>query len=136
MWDRTSGFDPSIANPSAGGRLGASVYEGYGPRRCNCVLANTYPYAIGPRLGVAYQIDPQTVLRGGAGVSYGQTTNFNYFGTTLGTGFNSLNITSTSFGDPAMNLRDGLVYDHALLYAADLNPGVRPSPGQIDSLSG
>ena len=136
VWDRTSGFDPSIANPSAGGRLGASVYEGYGPGRCNCVLANTYPYAIGPRVGVAYQIDPKTVLRGGVGVSYGQTTNFNYFGTTIGTGFNSLNITSTSFGDPALNLRDGLVYDQALLYAADLNPGIRPSPGQIDSPSG
>jgi hypothetical protein len=135
VWDRTSGFDPSISNPSAGGRLGATVYEGYGAGRCNCVLANPYPYALGPRLGAAYQLDSKTVLRGGVGVSYGRTTNFNYFGTTIGTGFNSLNITSTSFGDPAMNLRDGLVYDQARLYAADLNPGLRPSPGQIDSPS-
>ena len=30
----------------------------------------TYPYAIGPRIGVAYQIDSKTVLRGGWGVVY------------------------------------------------------------------
>ncbi|MEP6961488.1 MAG: TonB-dependent receptor, partial [Acidobacteriota bacterium] len=136
VWDRTSGFDPSRPNPSAGGRLGASVYEGFGPGRCNCVLAKTYPYAVGPRAGAAYQIDSKTVLRGGVGVSYGQMANFNYMGTTVGTGYNTLNITSTSFGDPAFLMRDGLHYDPALLYAADLNPGIRPTPGQIDSPSG
>lgn len=136
VWDRTSGFDPSRPNPSAGGRLGASVYEGFGPGRCDCLLTKTYPYALGPRVGAAYQIDTKTVLRGGVGVSYGQTANFNYLGTTVGTGYNTLNITSNSFGDPALNMRDGLTYDQALLYSASLNPGIRPTPGQIDSPSG
>jgi hypothetical protein len=136
IWDRTSAFSPTIRNPSAGGLLGATVYEGYGPGRCNCVLAKTYPYAIGPRLGAAYQISSKTVLRAGVGVSYGQTANFNYLGTTIGTGYNTLNITTTSFGDPAVVLRNGLVYDPALLYAANLDPGIRPTPGQIDTPSG
>lgn len=136
IWDRTSAFAPTIANPSAGGLLGATVYEGYGPGRCNCLLADTYPYSIGPRLGAAYQINSKTVLRGGIGISYGQAANFNYLGATVGTGYNTLNITSTSFGDPAMLLRDGLSYDLGLLYSASFDPGIRPSPGQIDSPSG
>ena len=38
---------------------------------CGCQFyQQSYPYAIGPRIGVAYQIDPKTVLRGGWGVVY------------------------------------------------------------------
>ena len=40
---------------------------------CNCNFANNYPYAIGPRLGLAYQIDSKTVLRAGFGVVYNST---------------------------------------------------------------
>jgi len=135
IWDRTSGFDPAIPNPSAGGLLGATVYEGFGPGRCNCTLSNTYPYAIGPRLGGAYQLNGKTVLRAGIGVTYGQPANFNYMGTTVGTGYNTLNFSSTSFGDPALLLRNGLQYNPNLLYASNLDPGIRPSPGQIDTPS-
>jgi hypothetical protein len=60
-------------NPTVGGRLGAGIYEGYGGGRCNCEFAHNYPYAFGPRVGVAYQIDSKTVLRAGAGVTYGLT---------------------------------------------------------------
>src|SRR5215471_15777977 len=60
-------------NPTVGGRLGAGIYEGYGGGRCNCAFAHNYPYAFGPRIGVAYQINPKTVLRAGAGVTYGLT---------------------------------------------------------------
>ncbi|HLI84052.1 MAG TPA: TonB-dependent receptor [Bryobacteraceae bacterium] len=58
-------------NPTVGGLLGAGIYEGYGGGRCNCELSHNYPYAFGPRLGAAYQINSKTVLRAGAGVSYG-----------------------------------------------------------------
>src|SRR5581483_6578730 len=38
---------------------------------CNCPFYQpTYPYGIGPRIGVAYQINPKTVLRAGWGVTY------------------------------------------------------------------
>ncbi len=68
--------DASFAtpNPTVGGLLGAVVYEGNGDGRCNCALSHNYPFAIGPRLSAAYQIDTKTVLRAGAGVSYGVVT--------------------------------------------------------------
>jgi hypothetical protein len=135
QWDRFSGFDPNRPNPSAGNLLGATSYEGYGPGRCNCRFAATYPYAFGPRVGAAYQFDPKTVIRGGVGVTYGQTANFNYIGTTVGTGFNTLNITAPAFGQPAMLFRTGLQFDQALLYEASLDPGIRPTRGQIDNPS-
>ena len=56
----------NVPNPSAGGRLGATIYGA----NCHCSFANNYPYAVGPRLGVAYQVAPKTVLRGGFGVVY------------------------------------------------------------------
>ena len=60
-------------NPTVGGLLGATIYEA----TCNCQFSHNYPYAFGPRVGVAYQINPKTVLRAGAGVTYGvvQTPN-------------------------------------------------------------
>src|SRR6185369_8625572 len=62
-------------NPNASGRLGTIIYEGFGPGQCNCRFQNNYPYAIGPRLGLAYQITPKTVLRLGGGIAYGSAPN-------------------------------------------------------------
>ncbi len=59
----------AIPNPSASGRPGALQFEA----TCKCNFANNYPYAIGPRLGLAYQIDSKTVLRAGFGVVYNAT---------------------------------------------------------------
>jgi hypothetical protein len=61
----------STPNPTVGGLPGAGIFGGYGPGRCNCQMSHNYPYAFGPRLGAAYQINPKTVLRAGAGVMYG-----------------------------------------------------------------
>jgi Carboxypeptidase regulatory-like domain/TonB dependent receptor len=58
-------------NPVVGGRLGSVVYGG----SCNCSLNHNYPYAIGPRLGAAYQITPKTVFRAGFGVAYSASAN-------------------------------------------------------------
>ena len=70
---RLGQIDPTLANPNAGGRRGAIRYAG----TCNCDFYKpTYPYAIGPRVGVAYQIDPKTVFRGGWGVSYQYVAGF------------------------------------------------------------
>jgi Carboxypeptidase regulatory-like domain/TonB dependent receptor-like, beta-barrel len=48
------------------GRPGAVVYGA----SCKCEFSHNYPYAFGPRLGAAYQINSKTVLRGGAGIQY------------------------------------------------------------------
>ncbi|HEV2445915.1 MAG TPA: TonB-dependent receptor, partial [Candidatus Sulfopaludibacter sp.] len=132
---RTSMFGPTISKPAAGGLPGALVYEGYGAGRCNCNFMQTYPFAIGPRLGVAYQLDSKTVIRGGAGVSYGQTPTFFYItnGALLGVGFNQIAFTSPAFGTAGAVLKNGLPYDHSQLYVASLNPGLVPYPGQLNS---
>ncbi len=57
-------------NPTVG-RLGAGIYEGSGPGHCNCDFSHNYPFAFGPRIGASYQIDTKTVLRAGAGITYG-----------------------------------------------------------------
>ncbi len=48
------------------GRNGAVLYGA----SCKCQFSHNYPFAFGPRLGGAYQIDTKTVLRGGAGIQY------------------------------------------------------------------
>ncbi len=133
--DRVSEFAPSLANPTAGGLLGATIYQGYGPGRCNCIFASPYPYAIAPRLGIAYQIDTKTVLRVGWGITYGQTELGQAdFGGQLGAGgWNTLNFSNPTYGEPALQFSNGLNYSTAALYAVSYNPGIRPSAGQLNA---
>ena len=53
-------------NPTVG-LPGAEIYGA----TCHCDLSHNYPWAFGPRLGAAYQINSKTVLRTGAGITYG-----------------------------------------------------------------
>ncbi|HEY6346788.1 MAG TPA: TonB-dependent receptor [Bryobacteraceae bacterium] len=117
-------FSPSTPNPSAGGRLGAVIYEGYGGGRCNCEFAKNYPFAFGPRLGLAYQITPKTVLRTGAGISYYKTDD-NQLGYSAGSDFA---YSTPSYGNPAYLLRNGLPYN---IYFPDFYPGQEPLPGSL-----
>jgi hypothetical protein len=134
---RMSMFGPTIKNPSAGNLPGAMAYEGYGPGRCNCEFTTTYPYAVQPRLGAAYQLDPKTVFRAGWGLTYASTADFGYMTNSaiLGVGFNADNFSSPGYGDYAFLLVNGPQYNKADLYAASFDPGLRPSPGQLDSPS-
>jgi hypothetical protein len=67
QYGRLGQLDATLPNPNAGGRDGAIQYAS----TCNCSFYKpAYPYAIGPRLGAAYQIDPKTVIRGGWGIAY------------------------------------------------------------------
>jgi hypothetical protein len=135
--DRISEFSPTTPNPAAGGLLGATVYEGYGPGRCSCSFFSTYPFAIGPRLGVAYEITPKWVLRGGWGLVYGNTPALGQVtGRTDGIGWNTINFTNPSYGEPATTLQQGLVYNPASLTAVNYNPGFSPLPGQLNSPTG
>ncbi len=136
--ERLAEFSPTTPNPSAGGLLGATIYEGYGPGRCNCRFTNTYGLAIGPRIGVAYQITPNTVFRGGWGITYGNTSNFNYISNTpiLGggpIGYNQISFVAPGFGTPAATFANGLPYTQAQLYPATLSPGIVPFTGQLNS---
>jgi TonB dependent receptor len=135
LHDRMARFAPGIANPSAGGLLGATQYAGEGSGRCNCSFGEAYPWAFGPRIGIAYQLDDKTVLRSGFAISYGQIANFQYIGggNSLGMGFNSIGFSNPTFGDPSVNLRTGLPYNTADLLAANYDPGIRPQTGQTNS---
>jgi hypothetical protein len=116
---------PTTPNPTAGGLPGAIIFEGYGPGKCNCAFAENYPWAFGPRVGVAYQITPKTVLRIGGGVMYSKTNNdaskASNFGSTKP--FNA-----PEYGNPPFTLRDGLPYK---ITFPDFDPGQQPLPGTI-----
>ncbi len=67
QYGRLGQLDPTTPNANAGGHPGSTLYAS----TCSCKFyQNLYPYGIGPRLGVAYQIDEKTVFRGGFGINY------------------------------------------------------------------
>ncbi len=130
QYGRFSNFSPETPNPSAGNLPGAVIFEGEGPGLCNCDFAEVYPYSFGPRLGLAYQIKPQTVLRIGWGIMYGQTSPENAVSSS-GVGSNNP-FTSTSYGDPAMVLSEGLPTPAPW---PSLDPGLYPRTGTISTPS-
>jgi hypothetical protein len=68
--DNMSFFNPNLANPVTGIN-GALQFTGTGANTCNCrTPVNNYFQNLGPRLGLAYQVDPKTVIRGSYGVMY------------------------------------------------------------------
>ena len=110
-------------NPAAPGHGGATIFEGYGGGRCNCAFAHNYPFAFGPRIGVAYQIDTKTVLRVGAGISYTRTSanNFQSYAVASNTPYSP-----AQFGDPAYLTRNGLPYQVTF---PNFDPGQLPYLG-------
>jgi hypothetical protein len=110
----------SVPNPTVGGRPGGIIYED----TCNCKFANNYPFAFGPRIGVAYQITPKTVLRGGIAVAYDGTAT----GTT-GTGSAGANnaFQAPGFGDAAMKLDAGVPAGYVLSWP-NFSAGSYPNP--------
>jgi hypothetical protein len=129
--NRIGWFAPSVLNPSAGGLPGGMQYAGDGPGQCHCKIAYAYPYSFGPRLGVAWQAIPKTVIRGGFGIVYGTTPNSNYFSQANGVGWTTYSVASTSFGQPGATFDQGLVYTPADLVGPLYSPGLYPYKGQI-----
>ena len=84
QFGRLGQLDETALNDNAGNHPGATRYAS----TCKCnFYPGSYPYAIGPRIGVAYQLDSKTVLRAGwgfvyqfvgnpAGAVYGTTGNY------------------------------------------------------------
>ena len=99
QYGRSPDFSPTVANSTAGGHPGGTIYEA----TCNCRFAHNYPWAYAPRLGVSYQVRPKTVLRGGIGLSYSMSQ-----GGGQGSAGANQTVTNPSFGDPAMILSQGI----------------------------
>jgi len=110
----------SVANPTVGGHPGGIVYEA----TCNCKFAKNYPFAFGPRLGVAYQITPKTVLRGGIAVAYDGTAT-----AATGTGSASANnaFSAPGFGEAAMKFDTGVPAGYVLPWP-NFSAGAYPNP--------
>jgi hypothetical protein len=122
QYGRAPSFDPTLPNPTAGGHPGATVFEA----TCNCEFASNYKHAYGPRLGLAYQIDDRTVLRGGFGFSYSMSQGaFGMQGT--GSGGNQT-ANNPNFGDPGMVLSQGIPLQPSW---PDMRPGLFPAVGTV-----
>jgi len=92
-----------LPNPIVGGRIGYVRYEG----TCHCSFNDNYPYAIGPRIGAAYQINSKTVFRAGGGISYASISDQAGLNSSAADFFS---ITSPAYGVAAGLLRDGDPY--------------------------
>ncbi len=116
-------FSPTTPNPAVGGIPGAVQFEGPGAGHCNCDQAHNYPWAFGPRLGVAFQITPKTVFRTGFGIVYSNTESNNNANTGLAGSSNS--IATSSFGTAVTTLSQGIAGVAGIYPPAwpNLNPG-------------
>ncbi len=99
QYGRIPNFSPTTLNPSTGNLPGAVIFERNGMN-----FANVYPHAFGPRLGIAYQFLPKTVMRGGIGISYGQTPADRQLIEQMSS---SNPFSSPSYGDPIIQLSNG-----------------------------
>jgi hypothetical protein len=118
QYGRSSSLGLTTPNPSLGGRLGAPIFE----QTCNCQFVSNYPYAFGPRLGFAYQVNAKTVVRGGWGLAYSFAPD--------------INAVSAAIQDNTPSGINGFlnVHDAGALPRPvwpNFDPGQSPLPGQI-----
>lgn len=101
---RTSQVNLTLPNPEAGGLPGALEFQGSGAGRDGRQSPqSTYWKAFGPRVGLAYQIDPGTVARIGYGIYY-EALKVSNFANTDSAGFFAENYqwpTQTNLETPA-----------------------------------
>jgi hypothetical protein len=105
QWDRYSLVDLNTPNPRAGGRPGALIFAGNGTGRTGTRrLAERDFSAWGPRLGLAWNLRPRSVIRAGYGVYYAH----NYLNVS-GSGFNPSGTFQTLDNGitPGFRLREG-----------------------------
>ena len=115
QYGRSPQFDATVANPSAAGHPGGSIFEA----NCNCRFANNYPYAFGPRLGMAYQLNSRTVIRAGLGMVYNNGPTGGFAPLNYQTGGNP------GFGEALFRLQDGPP-DTIRPVFPNINPGALP----------
>jgi hypothetical protein len=130
--DRGSWFNPDIPNPLAGNYPGALQFAGQGasPLYCNCsTRIKTHYNNWGPRIGFAYKLGNETVIRAGYGMMYtrhgavggrdGARDGTGKLGFTASPGFTSLDTYS-----PAFDWDDGVpAYQRPPFFDATLNTG-------------
>ncbi len=119
-------------NSLIGGRLGTVEYGA----TCKCNYSNAYPYAIGPHLGVAYQITPKTVFRAGGAISYASVSDQAGLNSSAGDFYTipaaayGASAGALKFGDP---FGPGNVYGNPVVHWPNFSPQypVPAAPGVI-----
>jgi len=118
---REPSFSEKVLNSNAGNLPGSTIYEA--PQSCNCRFGKNYPFAFGPRLGAAYQINSKTVFRAGFGVVYAKTATYDNY--TLSS--NNPFVSPGGF-TPSMYLQNGI--------QSPINPWPYFNPGQFPNIPG
>jgi hypothetical protein len=109
-WSEVKGnavsFDPTVPNPAAGA-LGALWYGSTAANGRTRVQDSVYSTVL-PRIGFAYQYDPNTVIRGGFGIYAYNWSNDTYNGGVLGAAFGTQgNVTDSTNGVTPVVLLSG-----------------------------
>jgi len=128
-YNHDSFFDPTLANPDAGNLLGALAFA-----------SSSRPYpeqvdhaGVAPRLGVAYAVRPNMVVRAGYGIFFGQAFYPGWNGGNSLDGYNvnsavgSSGVNSTGQVIPAMCLTPG----NAFCVAAGVPANGYPTPASL-----
>jgi hypothetical protein len=128
--DRTSWFNPNIANPVVDGALGILQFAGNGTDSCHCrTNVKTHYLTFGPRIGFAYAANSKSVIRssfaivhynGGLLSGNGEQTGSGTLGYDASPNFATLDGGIT----PAFTLNGGFpAYQHPPFFDAGLNSG-------------
>jgi len=121
--DKMSFMDPTVPNPGAGGLLGAYVFEGSGTGRLGSNTSQTtFKNAWGPRIGLSYQIRPNTVVRAGYGIYY-QSLKMGGFGENDSAGFTG----SYNYPTPASPQTPTVVLSQIQAYPGPQPPFINPT---------
>ncbi|HVT91550.1 MAG TPA: TonB-dependent receptor [Bryobacteraceae bacterium] len=139
--NQTSFFDPTGANPGAGGRPGRLAFAGskWGAASYGAdAPETTYYNAYGPRVGLAYSVTPETVVRAGYGIFYEQAYYPGWNAGIATDGFNETVTFNSTLGgiQPAFLLQNGLPQNFTMppfIDSSFLNgqnaPNYRPKDG-------
>jgi hypothetical protein len=121
--DQMSYVDPTLANPGAGGLPGAYVFEGSGTGRLGGSSPQSiFKKAFGPRVGLSYSVDPNTVIRAGYGI-YFSTQRVGGFAENDSQGFFS----SYTYPTPASPQTPAVVLSQITAYPGNLPPFIDPT---------
>ena len=121
--NRISFVDPTLPNPGAGGLPGAYVFEGKGPGRLGGSTPQSTSYkSFAPRVGLAYQVAKNTVIRAGYGIYYTQLNVGNY-AEEESQGF----FGNYTYPTPASAQTPAVILSHIKSYPGPIPPFINPT---------
>lgn len=121
--DQMSFIDPTAPNPGAGNLPGAYAFAGNGPGRIGANTPQDMFYkSVGPRVGLAYEAKPGTVVRAGYGIYY-SNLKIGGFGENDSAGF----FGSYNYPTPASPQTPAVVLSNIQAYPGPTPPFIDPT---------